>query len=121
MSAAAAAAAPPTPEQELQKAIADGDEARTAALLDERPSLLDAPLKDPAGRRSPLALAVALPRMGIVRELLRRGADANKDFGELSAPLALAVVGLDSPDDLAVLLGAVWTSTSSASLEVANA
>lgn len=70
--------------KQLSEAISEGDEARACALLDAQPALLDAALsRDSTKQRfTPLALALAGAHMGIVRELLRRGADANKVFDD---------------------------------------
>ncbi|HEY2465419.1 MAG TPA: ankyrin repeat domain-containing protein [Steroidobacteraceae bacterium] len=70
----------------LQLAVAQGDAAQTAVLLDQG-AAIDA--RDPAGR-TPLMLAVSEGRVEIVRLLLARGADPNAADNAGHTPLQQA-------------------------------
>ena len=80
--AGAAALKPAT----LQAAVAQGDLAQTASLLDQG-AVIDA--RDEAGR-TPLMLAVTQDRLEIVRLLLARGADPNAADNTGNRPLQQA-------------------------------
>jgi hypothetical protein len=82
----------------LQAAVAQGDVAQTASLLDQG-AVIDA--RDEAGR-TPLMLAVTQDRIEIVRLLLGRGADPNAADNAGHTPLQQATIR-NLPDVAALL------------------